>query len=197
MTELNISSPAQLVRSFYAAINARQLQALDAIVTPDFDPHIDRAGRGISAFRRVLHVYLSGFSGFRNRVEQILIDGNYVTARVRTCGVHTGSFLGHAPSNRPFAVPAIEVFRIAGSRIAERWSVFDTIAMLLQLGLYTPMEAAGAKAPAVPSPLETTSPPLPLPPMTVSAQAAPIGSLSYDNQLFSVLDSAGAMKVKF
>ena len=195
MTDLNITSPAHLVRSFYAAINARQLQALDAIVTPDFDPHIDRAGRGIAAFRRVLQVYLAGFTGFRNRVEQILIDGDYVTARVRTCGVHTGLFLGHTPSNRPFAVPAIEVFRVSGSRIAERWSVFDTIAMLLQLGLYTPMEAAGAKAMPVPSPLEAAPPQLPLPPLAATPTQA--GSLSYDNQLFSVLEGAGAMTARF
>ena len=191
MSEWTLPSPAHLVRSFYAAINARHLQMLDTIVDADFDPHIDRAERGLDTFKHVLLVYLNGFSGFCNRVEQLLIDGDYVTARVRTCGIHTGTFLGHTPSRRPFTVSAIEVFRVNGSRIAERWSAFDTIAMLMQLGLYapasmsSPMPVPAPNAPAMESSQKVVQPAQP-------AQLAQAVLLSFDNQLFSVGEQAKA-----
>jgi predicted ester cyclase len=68
-----------------------------------------------------------------------------VVARTLTEGTHTGPFMGHPPSGRRFQAAGIDVFRVAGGQLAEHWSVFDTLGMLMQLGLYRPLPPEGGR----------------------------------------------------
>jgi predicted ester cyclase len=57
-----------------------------------------------------------------------------VTAR----GTHQGEFMGIAPTGQPVSFNAIDVVRIAGGKIVERWSQADNLALLQQLGAVPP-----------------------------------------------------------
>jgi SnoaL-like polyketide cyclase len=53
-----------------------------------------------------------------------------VTAR----GTHVGEFMGIAPTGKPVSFNAVDVVRISGGKIVERWSQADNLALLQQLG---------------------------------------------------------------
>jgi predicted ester cyclase len=67
-----------------------------------------------------------------------------VVARVTARGTHQGEFMGIAPTGKPVSFNAIDVVRIAGGKIVERWSQADNLALLQQLGAVTVPEQTGA-----------------------------------------------------
>jgi predicted ester cyclase len=50
-------------------------------------------------------------------------------------GTHQGSVMGEVPTGKEIRLHGMQVFRIAGGRIVERWGVLDQLGLLQQLGL--------------------------------------------------------------
>jgi predicted ester cyclase len=67
-------------------------------------------------------------------VEDIMGEGDKVVARIKMNGTHKGTYLGMAPTGKKFSIEAIGIYRIAGGRIAEVWSVSDALGMMQQIG---------------------------------------------------------------
>jgi predicted ester cyclase len=83
-------------------------------------------------------MFRSGFPDIRFHLEALVSEGDMVVARTVTEGTHTGEFMGHPATGRSFRTIGIEMFRVREGKLAEQWGVFDTLGMLLQLGLYRP-----------------------------------------------------------
>jgi hypothetical protein len=49
-------------------------------------------------------------------------------------GTHEGIRMGMSPTGKTFEISALEIFRFAGAKIAEHWTVVDYTAMFQQLG---------------------------------------------------------------
>lgn len=128
-----------VVRRYFAAVNGGDEAALDALVADDYVEHVPGAGGGRESVKRHLAMFRSGFPDIRFNVEALLGEGDDVVARTVTEGTHSGEFMGHPPTGRPFRANGIEMFRVRDGRVAEHWGVFDTLGMLWQLGLYRPV----------------------------------------------------------
>jgi predicted ester cyclase len=79
------------------------------------------------AFRRTL-------PDLRCRIEDLLVSGDKVTARLTFTGTGKGEFMGHAATGRAVKFFAIDILRIRGGRIVEDWHLEDNLALLEQLG---------------------------------------------------------------
>ena len=126
-----------LVRRFYdQVLNGRQVEAIDELAVADYEEHDPLPGQG------------EGRDGLRDRVtmltralaptftvEDVVAEADRVVVRWTNSGRHVGDFLGIPPTDRPFAIAGIDVYRIADGRLAEHWHVVDQLAMLQQLGL--------------------------------------------------------------
>lgn len=65
-------------------------------------------------------------------------DGGKVVIHITFSGRHVLPFLGQEPTDKPISWTSIEVYRIAGGKIAERWVQADTTGLLAQLGVPLP-----------------------------------------------------------
>jgi predicted ester cyclase len=78
----------------------------------------------------------------RVTIDDMIAEGDRVALRWTTSGTQRGALdtpLGVAPpSNRPVSIPGINIFRIAGGKIAEEWIVWDTLGSAQQVGLAAP-----------------------------------------------------------
>ena len=89
------------------------------------------------ALKRTLIEYHAGFPDLFHTIDDVIGDADRIVVRTTTIGTHHGPFLGHPPTRRRFKAAAISVYRIEDRVIQEVWEIFDTIAMLQQLGLYS------------------------------------------------------------
>jgi steroid delta-isomerase-like uncharacterized protein len=128
-----------VVRRYFEAINDGDDAALEALLADEYVQHLPGTTAGRETVKQHLAMFRSGFPDIRCRVEALLSEGDNVVARTVTEGTHTGEFMGHAPTGRCFRAGGLDVFRVTEGRLVEHWGLFDTLGMLLQLGLYRPV----------------------------------------------------------
>ena len=101
------------------------LDVADELFSPDLAAS---ARQWVAPFR-------ASFSDVRMQVVVLVAEGDEVAGRFRCSGTHTGTWLGHPPTGRRFAVDEVYFFRVDGDRIVEMWGLEDTAERLRQLGL--------------------------------------------------------------
>jgi steroid delta-isomerase-like uncharacterized protein len=129
------TTPANIARRYFEAINQADLQAIEDLLAVDYRHHIAGLPQGRAAIQRMIAMYLTGFSDFHITIEDMVVDRDRVVVRSTTTARHTGMFMGHSATGRQFRAMGIDIFQIAQRQISEHWSLFDTMTMLQQLGL--------------------------------------------------------------
>lgn len=75
--------------------------------------------------------------GIHLDIHDVVESGDKLVARATLTGTHTGELFGVAGTGAPISQGVITILRFADGRCVERWSVADTLAVLLQIGAVT------------------------------------------------------------
>ena len=145
-----------VVRRFVEEVLGRgDFAALAELAAPGCNEHTVPSGQAPAegAVARYLVLWRAAFPDLRITVEDLLAEGDRVAVRSTVSGTHRGEFLGVPPTGRPLAVTAMALYRLAGGRIVERWAVVDTLEVLRQLGVPSPLPADGQGAWRLPGPI--------------------------------------------
>jgi cytochrome P450/predicted ester cyclase len=134
-----------LVRRYFDALNSKDLDALDTLVAPDVKLESGRPG-GRDGLKQEHATFHAAFPDVAHQVLETVVQDDRLAARVITRGTFLGEFLGHKPNGRQFAAGSVMVFHARAGCVRELYSVFDTVKMLQQLGLYRPVEEVPAGA---------------------------------------------------
>jgi len=124
------ANPA-LVNRFYEAFNATlgtgDPAPLVSLIAADFADRAARPGVAPTRAGLVQHVLAlrDAFPAMWLAVEDVQAHGDWVLARVRVGGLARGVVLGMPSAGMPASWEGIDVFRVAGGRIAERWAGGD------------------------------------------------------------------------
>jgi len=120
-----------------AAVNARDLDILDQLISPQIVNHgADPSDPpGAERFKRNFRVLIAAFPDFQITVEDQVAAGDKVVVRWTDTGTHLGEFAGAAPTGKPLLLTGIDILRIAGGRIVERWSEYDMLSVVEELGV--------------------------------------------------------------
>jgi len=127
--------------------NAHNLDGIDQCIAED---HVDhdpaRAGtpQGRDGMREFVAAYLTAFPDAHVTIDELVAEGDLVTARWHATGTHQGELMGMPATGRSIDITGIGIDRIADGKIAESWQNFDMLGMLRQLGAVP--EPAGASA---------------------------------------------------
>ena len=127
-----------LARRFFDEVcNGRRLELAEELLTPDHvyhDPQIPDVV-GPRAMAQAVAVYQTGLNGHWTVEELAAAEGERVVARWTGTGTHEAELMGIPPTGRQVAMPLIDVNRIAGGRLVERWAEADMLGLLQQLGV--------------------------------------------------------------
>lgn len=119
-----------LVRRFIQEVFiGGNLRVAEEILSPDYvhhDPATGEAGSGVEGLERMVGFYRQTFPGFEISVEDQVATGDRVVERWTGRGTH--------PSGQTIQASGISIHRIAGGRIAETWTCFDSAGVMRQLG---------------------------------------------------------------
>lgn len=89
---------------------------------------------GPAALRASLERYVQAFPDGQVIVEDQIAEGDTVTSRWTLRGTQTGELAGIAPTGKEVTVSGMTISRIDGDRVAEEWTSWDRLGMLIQLG---------------------------------------------------------------
>jgi steroid delta-isomerase-like uncharacterized protein len=125
MTEENKA----IARRVYEIISTGDFERAEEIVdrnAPDNEllPS-DPPAKLIDTFKETFSEAREGFPDLTISVEDVMAEGDRVTARVTMRGTHQGEFQGIAPTGKRVEVKAIDMFRIKDGKIVEHWGHAD------------------------------------------------------------------------
>ena len=126
-----------VVRRYYEQMcNERKNDLAAELFTGDHvmhDPQVP-AGTGPQGMVDTISVYQTGVDGHWG-IEEIFSTDDRVVVRWTGSGTHVGEINGIPPTGKKIAVDAISIHRMAGTKIAETWEVWDTLSFLQQIGV--------------------------------------------------------------
>jgi len=140
-------SNADLARRFFEEMcNERKLGIASEILTADHQYHDPNSppAVGPQAMADTVAVYQNGVDGHWD-IQQVVESGDYVAVRWIGSGTHVGEVNGIPPTGRKVSVDAQTILRIEGGKIAENWTVWDTLTFLKQIGVVPDAAPAAAR----------------------------------------------------
>ena len=144
------SENERLVRKFVeAVVNRGDVGLLPDLVDPNHVGH-DPLGDhyGPDGVRLSICEMRTAFPDLRISIDDLLVAGDRVVHRFTLAGTHAGPFMGLPATGHPVKTTGIEICRISGGKLAERWSVLDTIGLLRQLGAVAVLRQRAGKQPS-------------------------------------------------
>ncbi len=124
----------EIVRRFSDDLWGRgDLTAADEILAGDLIEHnaLPGQGPGREGHKEVVRLFRSAFPDLRVTTEDLVSEGDRVALRWKAEGTHRGELMGIAPTGKRVMLTGIEIVRIAGGKIMERWAE-DNGQMVLQ-----------------------------------------------------------------
>jgi steroid delta-isomerase-like uncharacterized protein len=138
----------QAARRFYEqVINARNLDALDELLTSDGVDHTfgSQSAEQAKQFFGMVH---QAFPDLHAEVHDVIAEGELVAARVTYTGTHQGEFLGIPATGKQTTTNGVEYFRMQDGKQVEHWCGTDSFSFLVLLGV---MPGPGAPGPGTPA----------------------------------------------
>ena len=126
----------ELVRLFYNRFwNEIDLAQAEEILHPDvmFRGSVGMGARGRSEVCDYVRMVTTALSGYRCDVELLIADGDSAAAKVRFSGLHTGDFLGYAPTGRRVEWIGAAFFTVEENQLRDIWVLGDLETLRAQL----------------------------------------------------------------
>jgi predicted ester cyclase len=152
--------PAALYCRFIeSVVNHRKLDHLGQFLATDVVEHAPRRTVGLAAARQTLAAWLAAFPDLHLLIEDLVVDGDHLMARLTATGTHHGplaslaggGFPSHgdpdvamrtlAPTGARVRLSLFEAWSVPDGHCVERWLQLDRCDLLHQLGL--PLADAG------------------------------------------------------
>jgi steroid delta-isomerase-like uncharacterized protein len=136
---MSIEANKALVRRFFEdVINKGDMRLAEEILAADYVEHpgLPGGGSGLEGFRQFVAMVATAFPDIHVAVEDLIAEGDKVAARVTVSGTHSGVFLGSIqPTDRHVVWTGIDLFRVSGGKVVERWNQRDLLGLMQQLGV--------------------------------------------------------------
>ena len=131
-----MTDPVEIVRSFYREIwNAGRLEAIADICHRDmiFRGSLGVHKNGSEGFAEYVRQVRGALKDYRCDIEETVAEGERVFARMHFSGLHTGEFLGYAPTGARVDWAGAALFHTESGRIVNLWVLGDLHALVTQL----------------------------------------------------------------
>lgn len=128
--------PVEVVRSFYAEIwNKGRLDAISEICHRDmvFRGSLGVHKNGSEGFAEYVRQVRGALEEYRCDIEETVAEDDRVFAKMHFVGVHTGEFLGYAPTGARVHWAGAALFHIAEGRIVDLWVLGDVHGLIGRL----------------------------------------------------------------
>jgi predicted ester cyclase len=128
-----------LVDRYVAAFNNHDLGAFAEVIADRYVQHNGRAGQGLAGTQATFKSYFETFPDMHVQVEDTIIGGDKVVARVTLTATHTKPVqLGPGtptfqPTGKKLSWHDIEIWRVSDGKFVEHWDQSDLLGLARQL----------------------------------------------------------------
>jgi predicted ester cyclase len=129
---MNTAQRQTQVRNFVRDVwNGRDYEAAADLYA---DNYVNPFGTGPSARAEPIRRYHASFPDLHVDIEELIVAGDTVMARITLRGTDTGGHLGRAPTGRAMQTWAVDIMHFEGDRVVSEWIGADNLGLFVQLG---------------------------------------------------------------
>ena len=99
--------------------NEHRFEGLDEFVAKDV--RVNGAIQGLDSYVAGLRAVVEAFPDYHWDLQRLLVDGNWLSARLIDTGTHAGTFRGVPATGRSISTPEFAIYRVDSGRIVECW----------------------------------------------------------------------------
>ena len=134
---MSIEENKAIVRRFFElGPSSGDMNAANELLDPNFALYTPLpSATGIQGINDVVTACRAAFEHLNVTVEDMVAEGNKVTARFTARGIHKGQFMGLSPTGKPITMTGIEIFLIENGKIVELWGEANMLGLMQQLGI--------------------------------------------------------------
>ena len=132
-TDGSSSVGSALLDRYVAAVNAHDTSTFAEIHTESYIQNSGRNPSGLAAQIENFRGIFGRMPDVQARVEDRIIAGDRVVARMTLSATHTQPLQGIAPTGRRFTLRTIDIWRVENGKFAEHWDIVDFPGLLKQL----------------------------------------------------------------
>ena len=111
------------------------LSLVDDMIAEDHVHHLTRrdvdSPEGVKQLVTWFRIFLPDL---QIAVKDVVAEADKVVIYFAFLGTDTGGYRDRPPSGQAVVYDGIDIFRLAGGKIVERWGVIDTLSMMYQIG---------------------------------------------------------------
>lgn len=122
-----------LLDRYVAAVNAHDTSRFAEIHTESYIQNSGRSPNGLPALIETFRGIFARMPDVQTRVEDRIIAGDKVVARMTFSATHTQPLQGIAPTGRRFTLRTIDIWRVENGKLAEHWDIVDYAGLQKQL----------------------------------------------------------------
>jgi predicted ester cyclase len=125
-----------VARRFNDAFDRGDWTAMKACVAPSVVAYATGAPgpMDFDAFVGMGKMFLDAFSQSRHIVEDQIASGEIVATRAKWSAIHSGTFNGVPPTNRPVSIEIMIFDHVKDGRIVKHYGALDVMGLMAQIG---------------------------------------------------------------
>ena len=127
----------ELVQRFWDQVQEGPDPRLLDLLTSDYTRHSAHADITGPDFIALLEERVRAFPDLQQHLIEFVEEGDRVAYRWEARGTHSRHYLNIPPTNRQVRTQGITIARIAGNRIAEEWSSWESESVLRDLNVFS------------------------------------------------------------
>lgn len=136
-----LESNRETVRRMLDQLSMGNMKGFTDALSPNYVRHCQAMPPELQEIRgrEAMHQWLMGnqdtFPDYREEVETLVAEGDFVAWRSKGTGTQRGALGPFPPTGRRMEIVIIGMHRFEGDLVAETWTSWDNLAALMQLGL--------------------------------------------------------------
>jgi predicted ester cyclase len=132
-----------LARRFFEEFDRRSWDNIAKLLVPGEVSHLPGAPGPLEwpAHKEFAGAFVNAFPDCWHDIDDQVADDDNVVTRITFRGHHTGDLMGIPPTGREIAMGGMSWFKCSGGKIAEEWTHFDRLGLMIQLGVAPPPPA--------------------------------------------------------
>ncbi len=138
---MSIESNKATVRRFFDLTNAGNLASVNSLFDPRAVLHTPGSPSplDLKTYIQQYEDFLKTFPDGKETIDDLIAEGDYVVARTTFRGTNRGTnrMMGiTTPTNKQVVLSSVSINRLSpDGKIVERWDEYDSLAVMIQLGL--------------------------------------------------------------
>jgi steroid delta-isomerase-like uncharacterized protein len=116
--------------------NEKNIAAMDDYFSDDIIDHAAPPGQepGLAGLKGTFAMFFEAFPDLHVTLENQVVEGDTVVARITLRGTHRGPFFGIPATGRRIERGSMHLLRCANGKMVEHWGYGDDLGLMNQLG---------------------------------------------------------------